>query len=333
MSLESCDAIFAVLSKHYAQVSVATVNNLADLEAVVAHQPDLVFLGMKFIPENSALGLQDSNKIWLAEYFDEHRVAYTGSDQNAHELELNKPLAKQRVIEAGLDTSKFQVISQLNPSILNDLALTFPSFVKPTNRGGGSGIDSNSITYNIAELSAKVLSIAADLQADSLVEDYLPGREFSVAILKKEGSLGYKVMPIELVAEADENGSRMLSGAVKMGNAELVLEVSDKTMRARVTTLALDVFQALGARDYGRIDIRLDSQGTPNFLEANLIPSLISGYGSFPKSCLLNVGLDYEPMILKIVRLGLRRNLRLMNNDVEPDAVGDSVSLSLAPAF
>lgn len=314
MSLESCEAIVAVLAKYYHKVSVATVNNLIDLEAVVAHQPDLVFLGMKFIPENPVLGLQDPNKIWLAEYLDQHGIAYTGSNHSAHELELNKPLAKQRVIDAGLNTSKFQVINQLNPEILNDLDLTFPSFVKPTNRGGGLGIDSNSVTNNIAELSAKVLSIAVNLQSDSLVEDYLPGREFSVAILKREESDGYRVMPIELVAEVDENGQRMLSGAVKLGNAELVLEVNDATMRAKVTTLALDVFQALGARDYGRIDIRLDGKGTPNFLEANLIPSLISGYGSFPKSCLLNIGLDYEPMILKIVRLGLRRNHQLVVN-------------------
>lgn len=333
LSLESSDAIFAVLAKHYHNVTVATVNNLADLEAVVAHQPDLVFLGMKFVPENPALGLQDPNKIWLAEYFDKHDIAYTGSNQQAHELELNKPLAKQRVLDAGLNTSKFQVINQFNPKLLDDLALTFPSFVKPTNRGGGMGIDSHSVTNNIDELNAKVLSIATALHSDSLVEDYLSGREFSVAVLKKEDAAGYKVMPIELVAEADENGARMLSGAVKMDNAEVVLEVLDETMRAKVTTLALDVFHALGARDYGRIDIRLDSHGTPNFLEANLIPSLISGYGSFPKSCLLNVGLDHEPMILKIVRLGLRRNSRIIENDVNLSIFDQLTGLSFEPAL
>jgi len=65
----------------------------------------------------------------------------------------------------------------------------------------------------------------------------------------------------------------------------------------------------LGARDYGRIDIRLDATGTPHFLEANLIPSLISGYGSFPKACVMNIGLEYEPMIMRIANLGLSRNI------------------------
>jgi D-alanine-D-alanine ligase len=100
-----------------------------------------------------------------------------------------------------------------------------------------------------------------------------------------------------------------LSGQVKSENVEQVLEVTDLKVRSKVITLALAVFEALDARDYGRIDIRLDATGTPHFLEANLIPSLISGYGSFPKACLLNVGLDYEPMIMTIVNLALARQL------------------------
>jgi D-alanine-D-alanine ligase len=115
-------------------------------------------------------------------------------------------------------------------------------------------------------------------------------------------------MPIELIAPPDKRGARILSGQVKSANTEQVIEVTDAIIKAKVTTLATNVFYALGARDYGRIDIRLDAHGTPHFLEANLIPSLISDYGSFPRACMLNIGLDYEPMILSIVRLGLARN-------------------------
>ena len=67
------------------------------------------------------------------------------------------------------------------------------------------------------------------------------------------------------------------------------------------------VFDALTARDFARIDIRIDKMGEPQFLEANLIPSLINGYGSFPKACVINLDLDYESMILSIVRLALDR--------------------------
>lgn len=322
MSRESCRSIFAVLDKNFSDVGVTVVNNLLDLEALVARRPDLVFLGVKYIPQDTAIDLSEDSKIWLSDYLSEHDIACTGSPQIAYELERDKPLAKQRVLDAGLSTSPYCVIQRDNLINIEDLQLSFPLFVKPTNRGGGSGVDSGSVVYNIEQLNAKVHSIAIELQADSLVEEYLPGREFSVAILKEEHTTGFLVMPIELVAPIDERGVRMLSNKVKTSNTEQVFLVTDEVARAEVVRLALDVFCALGARDYGRIDIRLDVSGTPNFLEANLIPSLISGYGSFPKACVLNSGLEYEPMIMRIAKLGLARAVREVEEILEPISLG-----------
>src|SRR5690606_35054290 len=138
-------------------------------------------------------------------------------------------------------------------------------------------------------------------------EAYLPGREFSVAILKNQGDGGYVAMPIELVSRPAANGTSMLSYAVKTANIETVLEVREPVCRAQIAAFALDAFTALGAADYGRIDVRLDALGRPNFLEANLIPSLIDNYGSFPKACRLNRNMSYETMILNIVHLGLAK--------------------------
>jgi len=184
----------------------------------------------------------------------------------------------------------------------------FPLFVKPTDRGGGVGIDSQSVVHSLDELRAKSASIADKLQSDSLIEEYLPGREFSVAILRRQDSAKFSVMPVELIAAADEHGQRILSGSVKASNEELVLAVTDESLKSKVCALAIGVFHALGARDYGRIDIRLDQFGAPHFLEANLLPSLIEGYGSFPKACEMNMGLGYEAMILNIVQLALMRD-------------------------
>jgi D-alanine-D-alanine ligase len=307
MSQESCDSIVEVLTKHFTQVGVSIVDNSTDLEDLIISQPDLVFLGMEFIPSDISLGSTDPNKIWISDELDSHEIAYTGSSQVSHELERNKDLAKQCVLDAGLTTSAFCVLKKGQPIDAKNMPLEFPLFVKPANRGGGLGIDSASVVQDFRSLSAKVNSIINDLHSDVLIEEYLDGREFSVAILKEQYSDRFLVMPIELVAPVDENGNRLLSGNVKSSNAEQALEVHDVIIRSSVTTLALAAFLALGARDYGRIDIRLDKKGTPHFLEANLLPSLISGYGSFPKASVLNAGLDYEAMIMRIVELGLTR--------------------------
>lgn len=307
MSQESCESARAVLAKHFKKVDVTNINNLTDLEALIARSPDLVFLGMEFIPTNPELGIDDPNKIWLSSVLDSHQIAYTGSPQTAHELGRNKPLAKQRVLDFGLNTSAFCVVEQHKLLSPNDITLDFPLFIKPTNRGGGVGINSKSVARNFEQARAKVHSIATRLKSDALIEQYLPGREFSVSVLKNACSADYLAMSIELIAPPDENGSRLLSGEVKISNTEAAIAVTDTVVRSKVENLALAVFHALSARDYGRVDIRLDSEGTPHFLEANLIPSLISGYGSFPKACALNIGLGYDAMILRIAELGLAR--------------------------
>lgn len=300
MGKTSRTAIRAVLARHYRDVRITIINDIDDLEQLAARQPDLVFLGMKYLPFGT-------DKLWISDYLDRQGIAYTGSGQAAHHLELNKSRAKQRALEAGLRTAKFYVVRQGEQAAPEDHQLEFPVFIKPANRGGGQGVDSQSLAYTQQALRAKVESIRERLGADSLVEEYLPGREFSVAILRDGESSGYSAMPIELVAPPDQNGDRLLSAAVKSADAESFMAITEPGLKQRVNELALDVFRALGARDYGRIDIRLDRQGSPHFLEANLIPSLISGYGSFPKACLLNSGLSHEAMLLSIVGLAMGR--------------------------
>ncbi len=308
MSNKSVSAIFKTLSENYTKVGITTVNNIVDLNNLVNINPDLVFLGLEFIPSNPDLGSSDPDKIWISDYLDEYDIAYTGSDQMAHELQRNKHLAKQRVLDFGLNTSAYYVAKKNDSVNLDDILLNFPMFVKPTDRGGGLGIDARSVVNNHVQLLEKINSINLDLNSDALVENYLSGREFSVAILKKLDSDNYMTLPIELIAPTDENGVRILSNKVKSTDSEEVFELTDCFLRDRICELSLSVFHALGARDYGRIDIRLDEHGTPHFLESNLIPSLINNYGSFPKACVMNIDLDYESMIIHITNLGLARN-------------------------
>lgn len=185
--------------------------------------------------------------------------------------------------------------------------MPFPLFVKPIDKGGGLGIDEGSVVNSLRQLQDKVAQIAKDFGSDSLVEQYLNGREFSVAVIKKSDNFSYLALPIELIAPNDVNGARILSETVKNNDAEEATEVIDANLRTKINNLALGAFEALGASDYGRIDIRLDSKGVPMFLEANLLPSLIADYGSFPKSCVANIGLGYEDMILRIVDLALAK--------------------------
>lgn len=307
MSLRSRAAVLAVLSKYYARVSITMVETVSDLELLAERKPDLVFMGTQSVLIDKSAGYVSANKLWISQYLDAHGIAYTGSGKLAHALENDKPLAKQRIIDSGLNTSPYIVVGQDTLFDESSLGMRYPLFIKPPNRGGGLGIDDDSVAYIFEEAKAKVMSLLAKYGSEALIEEYLPGREFSVALLRDEISDDYMVMPIELVADRNDSGVCVLSGKLKHANAERVLTLNNIVTRKMICDFAYDAFMALGARDYGRIDIRLDANGVPMFLEANLLPSLISGYGSFPKACVLNRGIQYEEMLLRIIRLGLGR--------------------------
>ena len=157
MSQKSHDAIYDVLCNHFTRVSTAIVNTPADLDFVAQSRPDLVFLGMKYVREGTSVPVYARDKIWIADYLEEHAIAHTGSCREAIELEQDKPSAKQRVLEAGLRTARFVVVRQTDQCIDQfNLVLDYPLFVKPANRGGSMGIDEHSVVYDHAQLQAKV---------------------------------------------------------------------------------------------------------------------------------------------------------------------------------
>ncbi|HEX9679648.1 MAG TPA: hypothetical protein VGA08_03440 [Candidatus Saccharimonadales bacterium] len=305
MGKKSRDAARATLAKSYARVGISLIDDRSDLQALVASQPDMVFLGLKYITDNSA---ETASNIWISQYLAAQGIAFTGSGLAAHVLELDKPMAKGRALAAGLNTSEWLVVEQGQTLLPSDVNIDYPLFVKPTDRGGGVGVDQASLVHNFQQLKSKVKTISQRLKSDSLIEKYLPGREFSVALLRDIDLANLRVMPLEIVAEA-QDGASFLSAAVKLANKERVLAVDDGELRQQLSDLAFDAFTALGATDYGRIDIRLDARGEPQFMEANLLPSLIEGYGNFPKACALNLGLGYEDMLLTIVNLAFDRQV------------------------
>lgn len=296
--------IAKTLKKHYQRVGISVVDDLAGLERLVAKKPDIVVLGMKLILLDLSVDYDDSPKIWLSDYLLERGIAVTGSDTLALHLEFDKDKAKQVVIDAGLPSAAY-FTSPASAPIL-DHSLSYPLFVKPVNRGDSKGIDEKSVVYTKNALKQKMHSIHRDLASDVLVEEYLSGKEYSVAVIRIPGSNELLALPVELQAPMDHKGNRFLSESVKEADTEQVLAVANNEVKELVSTLARRIFVALGARDYGRIDLRMDGQGIPCFIEANLMPGL-STHGYLSRCFSLNGSMGYDEMIVSIVALARER--------------------------
>lgn len=293
------------LSKYYSHVGICLVDTEADLELLVQKKPDLVFLGAKRVPKN---GSNDQEYIWLSDFLDSKNIPYTGSTGDAHQLDHFKDQAKSVIMNANLKTSNYFMAAKDEFTHESQLTLSFPLFIKPPRLGGGFGIGPDSVIRNFKDFTKKVAFLSDELHSNSLVEEYLDGREFTVAILQSPDRSHLQILPIEMLPKKNALGDRVIDHAMKSSAEETaVANIADGVIKESVINLAREAFKAIGARDYGRIDIRLDKNNTPHFLEANLIPSIINGSGNFQKACLINIGLDYESMLLRIVGLAFTR--------------------------
>lgn len=306
MSSKSREMVKKVLEKHYTNVGITLVNDSRGLEQLIDKNPDLVFTGIKRVP----IGEYDSMNneyVWVSGFLEDRGVTVTGSGSGAIELELDKIKAKDVVKAAGLTTSPYFIAKVGEYTDESQLPFGFPIFLKPRDRGAGVGIGDDSVVRNFDEFSRKIKSISNDFQGAALAESYLSGREFSVALLKELSLKEFLVMPVEIIAAKNDRGDRILGEETKEENNEQVIAVPEGRIRELVINLAKETFKALGSRDYGRIDIRLDKNGVPNFLEANLVPSMINDFGNFPKAFKMNTGRNYEEMLLHIVDLAFAR--------------------------
>lgn len=110
-------------------------------------------------------------------------------------------------------------------------------------------------------------------------------------------------MPVEIIASKNKNGHRILDFHIKKNDTEQVVAVASAVLRKQLSTMAEAAFKALGGKSFGRIDIKMDGHNVLHFIEANLMPGLGQGY--FFRSCLLNLNMSYDQMILRIAANGL----------------------------
>jgi len=288
--------ILKILSKRYTDVSITKIDNKKDLDRLLKRKPDLVFSGVKYFNFNN-------KKVWLNDCLEAYDIPYIASSRTALDNESDKNLAKKLVLKAKIKTADFFVTEPDQHQHESSIPISFPLFIKPVKGGDSRGIDSNSIAYNFSSFKKKVLEIKTKHNLSSLVETYLPGKEYSVGIFQDSINGTLRAMPIEIIIKKNINGHCILDFDVKKDDEEKVIAVTNKKILKKLSKLAKKAFKALGGKSLGRIDIKMNHQGVPHFMEANLMPGLRKGY--FYRSCLLNLDMNYDDMIFNIANTGL----------------------------
>jgi len=239
-------------------------------------------------------------------------IPYTGSGPLSLAICLDKALTKRILLYHEIPTAKFQLFQNKGQQL--DKKMKFPLFVKPNIEGSSKGIFNDAIVKDKKILYQKMSNLIKRYKQPVLVEEYLPGREFTVSILgngedimclpvvePRFGALPKKANPI------DSFESKHIWDFDWNNNYYQCPAKISKKLEGLIKKIALKTFQVLNCRDLSRIDIRLDRKGNPNVLEINPLPAIGCYYPSdFPESAEV-MGIKYSQLINKIVDLACLR--------------------------
>ncbi|HEY3594025.1 MAG TPA: hypothetical protein VGL13_09125, partial [Polyangiaceae bacterium] len=190
--------------------------------------------------------------------------------------------------------------------------LPLPAIVKPAREDGSAGIWARSVVHDEASLRERVAEVIDLFKAPCIVEQYIDGREFNVALL---GFPQPRVLPLQEIdfTELPPEQPRVVTYDAKwrtgsvddLGTQPVMHPDLPTTVAARIRRAATEACRAVGVRDYGRVDIRVSPAGIPYVIDVNpncdLSPD--AGYARAAGS----VGIDYPALTRLLVRYALRR--------------------------
>jgi D-alanine-D-alanine ligase len=234
-------------------------------------------------------------------------IPYVFSDPLTMALTLDKAMCKHVVRDCGVPTVDFTVIETI--ADVAKIKLAFPLFLKPVGEGSGKGIDANSKVFDLAALKRTATNLLQRFGQPVLVETFLPGREFTVAITGT-GSDASVLGVSEIVKKANYVGDGYGFENKEYWEDKVDIVGAPRAEAKAAGEVALAAWRALRCRDGGRVDIRCDGNGKPHFIEVNPLAGLRPEYSDM---CFIATreGVTYQQLIGKIMDSFFRRHPEL----------------------
>jgi D-alanine-D-alanine ligase len=234
-----------------------------------------------------------------------YNIPYTFSDPLVCALTLDKALAKRLVKAANLTTADFYVLGSIED--IGNIKIDFPLFAKPLAEGTGKGISSGSVIRSKSQLIDICSFLLEQFNQPVLIEQYLPGREFTSAVIGNDSDAF--VLGVTEVEVCAEHCNTIYSYKAKKNYQEFVTYrpcLKNNPLYEDIEKLSLSCFRTLQCRDAARFDIRCDKDGKPSFMEANVLPGLHPVHSDLPIIA-RQQKLEYKDLIGKIIECALKR--------------------------
>jgi D-alanine-D-alanine ligase len=308
-SVETIDAVARALARHGEVIRLEARDDFP--QRLRELRPDIVF--------NIAEGLRGPNReAHVPAICEFYGVPYSGSDPFTLALCLDKARTKEILRANGVATADWMLVRA--SSDLERLASRrwqYPLFAKPVHEGSSKGITERNLASDEASLRAVVLELLERYEQPVLVEEFLPGAEFTCGVLGNGDDA--RVLPIVAInfAALPEGALPIYGFEAKwlwdrpdepLDIFECPARISD-ALRAQIEDVVLRAYTVLGCRDWSRVDVRLDAEGRANIVEVNPLPGILPNPAD--NSCLPKAaraaGLDYDALIAACLRAAATR--------------------------
>ncbi len=244
----------------------------------------------------------------VVSYLELQRAAYTGCNPRGLVLGRDKALSKKILHYHRIRCPRFHVFP-LGRRVRRPARLPFPLIVKSLVEEGSTGISEASVVHNDEKLKERVSFIHRSVGTDAIAEEFIDGREVYAAVMGNHRLTVFP--PWELkIGELRSDAPRIATRRVKFDlefqekhNVKIGPANFDDVLMPKYEAVAKRIYRILGLSGYARIDFRLTPKGELYFLEANPNPDIARGeeFASAAKA----TGLDYEPLMQKILNLGI----------------------------
>ena len=250
----------------------------------------------------------------ISAFCDMLQIPYSYSCALTHAISLDKALTKKVLLYQGIKTPAFQMFQTAKDKLRR--GMRFPIILKPNAEGSSKGILDKNLVKNEKELRERVGWLLKSFHEPVLIEEFLPGREVTVAVL---GNDPPKVLPIieQRYDMLPKEYSNFASYEVKWLWEDRLKDLSEAfhcpapltpTLKNKIEQICLATYKALNCYDVARIDLRLDKRGEPHILEINTLPGMIPGHViSYLPIAMRTAGYDYNAMVLAILDTAVAR--------------------------
>ena len=232
------------------------------------------------------------------------RIPFVGADGLTLGLTLDKVLTKKVLIAENIPTPRHVEVT--DPANVWQVNLNFPLIVKLRCEGSSKGLSEKSLVSTPEELRRQVKYLADTYSGSSIfIEEFIEGKEFTVAVIGNEHPTAYPVVQIALDGQT-ELGRKFFTFAYLRSGADYICPAPiPESLAKRMQELTLRTYQSVDCRDFGRVDFRVDWQGNPYVLEINPLPSLsVEDVFNFIAK---TQGMTHHQMIAKILDAALIR--------------------------